>query len=400
MLGVLVCVAAAAGRSRGFDKSLAKRDNTPSLSEANSPEELARQIAELLPSAPAEELDRLVSAPDCSTALAAAWERVRRTMPEADPQEIVAPHRQAVSRFLGVLETRLGVPLTKAWEETFKSVQAHSRQLPWFSYPQHPATRFGGLVAPKREGDKWIVAWGSVKVQLPAEDGLGLHDHASMMVEGGIAYVALYGWPPSPYRLLAVEQATGKIMWSEKVWAAGDLLNYEGQGWHFAEISIADERLVVFGISDGSAYVEVLDKKTGKNRCRFSTMYFLNAGPHPVTARLKNVTYEAFTIKQNHRRSLFRGHTSAALYQKWFKSDYDVTGKRVEIPEGATLFGALVLTDGEEVEVLPFYMWGDANDRACRCQGFKFGRAPMFSASGDSEKAFFEDIEKRLREMD
>jgi hypothetical protein len=35
-----------------------------------------------------------------------------------------------------------------------------------------------------------------------------------------------------------------------------------------------DETLVVFGISDNAVYVEVFDRLTGENRCRFSTAYF------------------------------------------------------------------------------------------------------------------------------
>jgi hypothetical protein len=401
MLGVLVCIAASASGGTPADKPVKKQDDSPSLSQADSPEELARRIAELFPTASAGKLDRLVCAPDCTTAVAAAWERVRRTFPDADPHEIVVPGRQALSRFLGVLEARMRVPIPEAWEATFKSARAYHHEVPWFVYPEKPADRFRGLVKPKREGDQWVVTLGRVTVRVPAEDGREFVEHATVLVDGTTVYVALYGWPPTPSRLLAVDQGSGKTLWSTKVWAAGGLIGYEGQGWHFAEMSLADDRIAVFGVSDGAAYVEVFDKKTGANRCRFSTMYFMNAAHHPAGAGQKQVRYEAVTMKQNQPQSVFRGHINAAQYKKWFKSDYGVGGERVEIPKGATLFGALVLTDGAEITVVPFYHWGkDGDTREFRCQGFQLGRAPMFSASGATERAFFEDMKKRLETLD
>jgi hypothetical protein len=53
------------------------------------------------------------------------------------------------------------------------------------------------------------------------------------------------------------------------------LVIYEGQCWHLAEMRLAGERLVIFGVSCGVAYVEVFDKKTGEALCRFSTEYLV-----------------------------------------------------------------------------------------------------------------------------
>ena len=37
---------------------------------------------------------------------------------------------------------------------------------------------------------------------------------------------------------------------------------------------LTGETLTVFGISDGDIYIEVFDKMTAENRCRFGTAYF------------------------------------------------------------------------------------------------------------------------------
>jgi hypothetical protein len=244
-----------------------------SLNRADSPEELATRLAGLLAAAPMGELDRLVSDPDCTVALAAGWERVRRTIPRAKAQEVVSPDGEALSRFLGLIEGRARVPIPGAWEATVKSAKGHSPKAVWFPLLEPVRKDLARPRPLRRDGDQWIVEQEGRTIKLPAEDGLGLVDHAAVLLVGETLYVALYGWPPNPYRLFAVDRGSGKVIWSSKVWAAGGLMSYEGQGWHVATLHSAGETLAVFGVSDGAAYVEVFDKKTGVNRCRFSTAY-------------------------------------------------------------------------------------------------------------------------------
>ena len=103
---------------------------------------------------------------------------------------------------------------------------------------------------------------------------MGPVDDVAVHLETEAAYIALYGWPPIPRKLFAIDRASKKVIWSSKAWANGGLMSYQGQGWHFAEIRSAGETISLFGISEGGAYVEVFDKKSGENRCRFSTSYF------------------------------------------------------------------------------------------------------------------------------
>jgi hypothetical protein len=113
----------------------------------------------------------------------------------------------------------------------------------------------------------------------------------------------------------------------------------------------------------------------------------------------KAVKYEAITIRQNQVQIMFEGHINDATFRKWFKTDYGVTGERVEIPKEATVFGALVLPDGEGFLVMPIYNWGSDKSKYFRCQGFEIGRAPMFSVSDDSEKVFFQKMKAKLESL-
>jgi hypothetical protein len=107
----------------------------------------------------------------------------------------------------------------------------------------------------------------------------------------------------------------------------------------------------------------------------------------------------AITVKQNQPNVAFRGHLSAERFQEWFKSDYGAGGERIEIPKNATLLGTLVITDGDEILMMPFYTWGDGNHKHFSCQGFTFGKAPAFSVAADTETEFLQRMKKRLESL-
>jgi hypothetical protein len=218
-------------------------------------------------------VDRLATAPDCIVALAAAWERVRRTVPTAKQRDPVTPDAAAISRFLGLVEGRTQTDMPQAWEAAVKSAQGSCRARIWFSCPEL-ALEALKRDRPWRDGREWIVQKDQLSIRVPVADFLGPVDNVAVHLETEAAYIGLYGWPPVPYRLFAVDRTSKKIIWSSKAWAAGGLMSYQGQGWHLAEMRLVRGTLVAFGVSDGCAYIEVFDTKTGENRCRFSTTYF------------------------------------------------------------------------------------------------------------------------------
>jgi hypothetical protein len=114
----------------------------------------------------------------------------------------------------------------------------------------------------------------------------------------------------------------------------------------------------------------------------------------------KRFSYEAIAIKQNQPRVIFRGHITAKQFQKWFKSNFAVIGARVEIPKDAMLWGTLVLTNGQEILVLPFYQWNNQTRSVYCCQGFEFGKAPMFRTLEKSEESFLRSMKRQLENLD
>ncbi len=264
----------------GTDKPNTETGGVITLSEARSPEALSARIAKLLVAATRSDLDRLVSASDCTTALAAGWERVRRTVPQTLQKDVVALDSLAVSRFLGLVEGRLKVPVPKAWAEVLGSGKGHARSRIWFSAPLDlvGTQQVSGGWLIKRDGAGWLLTRGARFLRLPAEFGMDPDSHPAVELSRERAYAAVYSsLPESSYKLFAIDQVTGKVVWSAEVWGtirawpSGVVVGHSGHDSHAVTIHASDEKIVVFGVSGFAVYAEVFDRKTGENRCRFST---------------------------------------------------------------------------------------------------------------------------------
>ncbi len=98
-------------------------------------------------------------------------------------------------------------------------------------------------------------------------------------------------------------------------------------------------------------------------------------------------------------QTVFEGRIPQAQFVKWFKEDYRVGGERVETPPDATVIGALVLTDGEEILVMPMHSWSIRGFTSFACQSIAIGKAPMFSVLEESKKQFLATMKARLRKL-
>jgi hypothetical protein len=240
-------------------------EKTKSLERAETPEELANRLNDVLSKSTGGDLNRLIASQDTTLALAAAFERVRRTVPGQKSGARIRPDTHAVTRFLGFVEGRIKVVIPELWEEVVKSDSIPEKLLKG-SLPE--------VSKLKLDGDDWIVKTDNGTIKLPAENGSARADAAAVQSDGEIAYVAVYGPFPVPYRLLAVNRRTGKVIWSTKVWGVGGLRDYQGPAIYFANIRLTDDLVAVFGFYNSAGYIEVFDKKTGENRGRFCNAYF------------------------------------------------------------------------------------------------------------------------------
>ncbi len=278
-LGLLLFAVTPRYASPAGQRPADKTEGPISLSGVSSPHGLAVRIRTLLSSASTTELHRLATVPDCDVALAAAWERVCRTVPAAQQEELVNPDRDAISRFLGLLEGRIQFSIPEEWEASVKSAKVFRRREFLFSCPERGEQPFPGHGLLRRAGHQWIVKKDGKLITLPADKGSAPVDFAAVEFADKRAFTALYGWPPAPYKLFATDLESGEVIWSSSVWAAGDWIGYSGWGWHFVAIRSAGDKLAIFGMDSRTLYVEVFDKNTGANRCRFGTAYADENGP-------------------------------------------------------------------------------------------------------------------------
>jgi len=250
------------------------------LAKAGSPIELALCINTILSQVPARTLDSIVGDEDCTVALAAGWERVRRTVPKETQRRPVPPNKQSLSRFSGLLEERMRVAIPRVWGDALQTASSYGRHNIWFPQPKilnkltTSSATCASVAMLRREGDRWLVTQGNETWSVLAEDRLGIVEQAVVELTDEKAYLCLYGWPPLPYRLYSINRKSGKVAWSSLVWAAGGLLTYDGQGWHQVELVGTSDKIIVYGMSENTAYVEVFDCITGHNMGRFSTSYF------------------------------------------------------------------------------------------------------------------------------
>jgi len=111
-----------------------------------------------------------------------------------------------------------------------------------------------------------------------------------------------------------------------------------------------------------------------------------------------DATYACILFDQTKNQPLFTGHIAHAEFRKWFLDGYDVGGERVETPRSATVFGTLVVTDGETIVALPLATWGRWNT-AYTCQSIALGDPPMFSVYKESKSEFIDAIRSRLQRL-
>ena len=114
---------------------------------------------------------------------------------------------------------------------------------------------------------------------------------------------------------------------------------------------------------------------------------------------MAHVKFACVLFDHKQDQVVLEGQISTDKFQKWFKQDYAVEGERLETPSSASVFGALVLTNGEEILVMPLCSWGTDQDRYFACQSNAIGKAPMFCVLEQSQKDFLAALKSQLGKL-
>ena len=291
IIAMAMCVTLClSGCSDDSARSDSEQPDAQPVAGTTTPSELAKRTRDRLGDALTQDLDELLVSPDCSTALAAGWRRVLQTTtnPNVRSGGNARLEKIAVIRFLGLIEGRLRVSIPSRWERIVLMAGRQAPGLVSFDVRPTPPTAVESTEARSatttlhRNNGQWVAQQDGKSWSIPAEDGLGPVDSAAIVIDGNMAYIALYSWPPFPYKIYALEG--DRVLWSSRVFAAGDLMSYTGIGWHEVTLRVGSHGVTVFGVSGNVAYVEEFDKKTGDPTCRFSTLYLVAPcnGPRTV----------------------------------------------------------------------------------------------------------------------
>lgn len=242
------------------------------LEHATRPHDLA-VAHELFDNATDQDVAQLMQHQSSRVALAAAWERVRRTVPDPKLVRGAKPDAQTLQRFLGFLEGRLQVDAPEAWERLLLTATTHGQVHICFApldAEQQAGPNNDAVVSEANEGWRikaggraWLLAKSDVDEKKTSIDGFAAAATMDAVVVG------LFGNSAAPFLIYSIEPKTGNVAWKQEVWASGGLIG-GGVGWHQAQIVLDEDRCIIFGVSNLAAYVEVF-KLDGTELCRFST---------------------------------------------------------------------------------------------------------------------------------
>jgi hypothetical protein len=269
---------------------------TPGDASIASEDDVARLYYQL-EHTPDDPVGQLVAGSNTSVAIGAAWERVRRAIEPRGAAQPAVGREAAISRFLGVVEGRLGVALPAWWEQAVQTAGHREESVGVsFDFGEFPdnASRPPELhvVVPDRPGrlavralrnvtveehdDHWLIRRGDDTCRLPirvVHETRRLVGLLSVAFSDGRCYVALFNESIGPYQLTALDTATGNVLWTTRVWTATPSGGSTGSPSNWVDIDASKDRIVVLGMMTTGVYIESFDARTGTASLRFGTNY-------------------------------------------------------------------------------------------------------------------------------
>ncbi len=221
--------------------------------------------------ADAAKLTEYLESEDTTLAIAAAWEKARRTIAPGESADAAYP-ATALARFAGFVEGALHVQPPTHWEEGLSSAVYRNRTFTGFAAPHAPSKEPGF----DREKRAWIVTAGKREFRIPANqfDSDGSHTYSiTLSDDGEFAFVAMYTMTPSKFPVFRIDVESGRIQWRREIWGGVWLGAGSGPCPQHVDLLIRDKSVYVFGVGILSLFIEELDVSTGDVETRFGTGY-------------------------------------------------------------------------------------------------------------------------------
>lgn len=216
-------------------------------------------------------------------AIRAAWESVRRSVPEEGFDERRAIEADVMQRFLGFLEGRIRSPLPSWWETAWMQMSARERDGWLFDDPQIYGEGPHGAKIPEgfeisESADFYLVRSGErtcrVALKLNRFRHQGLKTHAiPATFTGDRLLIGFCDYLAQGFKLYCIDWRTSKVVWSVDAWAGNSIIFGSGPaiGSHSVEIVVERGRVFLFGMDLVRAYVECFSLQDGARDFKFST---------------------------------------------------------------------------------------------------------------------------------
>ena len=224
---------------------------------------IAKQIFELSES----ELASIVAIGDDTSSLCASWQRVLNSKSE----ELKV---RRLEQMLGIINARVSAP-PNWWKNVVRTVKLNESKLSQFSRPEisidlrktYPEEDQGMFVL-KNENAVFLIA----------RDVSVVKESSSIdyLLTANSCYSIQHADTCFSFNIERHDNRAKSPAWRSRVWASGNLFDISGPSWHITELREIGDDIVVFGAANHCVYVEAFDKKSGKCKSRFSTVYFVH----------------------------------------------------------------------------------------------------------------------------
>jgi hypothetical protein len=295
MLIAVYCILALAVGGSALAQDIADAQGESVASTSRTPYELNDEYSRRIRKVDWSILSTLQACEDTGVAIQAAWEHVRRSLPNQRPEyEGLRPppiDRKAANRFLGFVEGRLRVSAPPWWQELIVSGRGHI-----LSNGQH-SYRFNGTALGRYyeqtvgDGDDDVLLLGlgvrlkrynpelldldidGKTVGFPLRETLRRNVSATAVKDP--VYVAVsHSFSSATSEMIAVDAERKERVWIAKIWGEVPLLFRSGWGgFHWIDFRHTADEVIVFGALEDVVYAEAFTIADGKPDWRFSSTY-------------------------------------------------------------------------------------------------------------------------------
>jgi hypothetical protein len=259
---------------------------------ANSAGDKAKAYQALFRPFGAGRIAELLGDTDNGIAIQAAWEVLKR--PRKRPAQLDMRSEWVLDplgqqEFLGFLRSRIDCDPPEWWQQAITDVDLFPGSHVAFCRIEHPEV--------VTEGDGW---YHPQHIMLGREDGK-IHvcverksvtaEEAMLLeaIENPFGYyltatsgqrsviICVFAGHGFPFQVSCLETASGKLLWTRKVWATR--YTHTSGPWrgHYADPVQTESTVYVFGAESHGMYLEAFDLATGMNLFRFCSSYWSNS---------------------------------------------------------------------------------------------------------------------------